>query len=564
MKISNKILEGYENTNLIHYEESDSLPNRIEYDKLANSKVVGVLKSNRYVNGKLEQIYSTNENHVGVIAATRLGKTTSYVIPTIISFAMQKVKKSMIISDPKGELYRYTAATLEKQGYKIKLINFRDHHCSECWNPLTPIFRKYRKAVNIENEVGVTETEDGLAFLFRDVAYHNQKELDKAVELAKNMLIDEVGNYIDNIASMFIVVESQKDPYWDNAAREVFKAFLWAMLEDSDNAENPITEDTFSFSTILNMQSMMQLGRGVGFEDKGYFTSRSKNSRAYQIVQNTLINNGDTTRACIMSVLNTKLAIFFECAMRVITSCNSFDMSELVDGPIAIFVNYRDELKVHYKIISLFIQDAYRYLIEHANENDGKLDVPFYFILDEFGNFPAITDFDTTISACAGRNIFFILIIQSYAQLDNIYGNASAEIIRDNLNMHVFMGSNNPETLEMFSKECGLKTRISPLSALNGNSEEIEQYNLETIPIVPKSMLSHLVAGECIITEANCGYVMFSKLERYYLLNEMNDLPLSTEKEYKSNINPFDSKYIYHYKKLTLPFKQKKFTFDWE
>lgn len=516
------------------------------YTDLENREVVGVLKCNRYVDGKLMQIYSTVENHVAVIASTRLGKTTSYVIPTIISFAKQKIKRSMIISDPKGELYRYTAATLRAQGYKIKLLNFRDYLHSECWNPLTPLFRKYRRAVSVADEVKLVETENGARNEFRGIVYENQQELNRAVELAGNMLMDEVGNDIDTIAAMFMATQDLKDPYWDNSAREVFKAFLWAMLEDSNKEENPITEDTFSFSTILTIMFTMQSGKGRSFEDEGYFTKRPQTSRALQLVKDVLINNGDTTRACIMAVFNTKLAIFRECAMRLITSCNSFEMVELAEGPTAVFIDYRDELKVHYQIISLFIQDAYRYLIEQANNNpNGKLDVPFYFILDEFGNFPAIKDFETTISACAGRNIFFILIIQSYAQLDNVYGSAVAAIIRDNLNMHVFMGSNNPETLEMFSRECGQKTRISPLSALNGSKEDIETFQIETIPVMPKSVLAHFEPGECIITEANSGYVLYSKLERYYLLNEMKDLPLASEKEYQCSVNPFDKRYTY-------------------
>ncbi len=559
MKASNMILQGYENTRLIHYSEASQLPNRVLYEELPEREVAGVLKGNRYVDGKLEQIYSATENHVGVIAATRLGKTTSYVIPTILSFAKQKVKRSMIISDPKGELYRYTAATLKNEGYKVKLFNYRDYCHSECRNPLTPLFRKYCRAISVPDEVTLVETENGPRNSFRGIVYEDQQELDEAVESALSMYMDEVGNDIDTIAAMFMPTESLKDPYWDNSARELLKAFLWAMLEDSEKKDNPITEETFSFSTILTLQLQIHAERR-DFEDGGYFTGRDPSSKAYQIAKDTVINNGDVTRACIMAVFNTRLAMFRECAMRLITSCNSFEMSELSEGPIAIFIDYRDELKVHYQMISLFIQDAYRYLIEKANDMpNGKLSVPFYFILDEFGNFPAIKDFETTISACAGRNIFFILIIQSYAQLNNVYGPAVAEIIRDNLNMHVFLGSNNPETLQAFSRECGQKTRISPLSALNGSKESIEQYQIETIPVMPKSVLAHFEPGECIITEANSGYVFYSKLERFYLLDEMKNLPLSSEKEYECAINPFDRRYVY---RLPQTKKAKNSVFD--
>lgn len=552
-----KLLDGYENTDYIHYSESAALPNTLAYADVEKKAVTGVLKACWHKDGRLMQTYTEQENHVGVIAATRLGKTTSYVIPTILSFSRQPVKRSMIISDPKGEIYRLTSNTLRARGYRVVLLNFRDYVHSECWNPLTPIFRKYRKAADIYDEVGVVDTDNGPRNIFRETVYEDQIELEQAVELAKAMLLDEVGNDIDTLAAMFMPTVSLKDPYWENSARELLKAFLWAMLEDSDKHINPITEDTFSFNTILRILGTIHSGKGTTFTDGGYFRDRDENSRAYQLAKNTVIENGDVTSTCILAVFNTGISVFRDCAMRLITSCNSFAMSAFNDGPVAIYINYRDEVKVHYQIISLFIQDAYRYLIEQATDKpNGKLDVPVYFILDEFGNFPAIKDFETTISACAGRNIWFILIIQSYAQLNNVYGAAVAEIIRDNLNVHIFLGSNNTDTLESFSRECGQHTRISPLSALNGKGADIDNYHIETIDLVPKSKLSHFRPGECIITEANCGYVMFSKLERYYLCDEFKDLEPASEKEYKCRVNPFDKRYTY-----TLP-KRKRNPFD--
>ncbi|MCH5155869.1 MAG: type IV secretory system conjugative DNA transfer family protein [Clostridiales bacterium] len=549
MKYSNSLLKGYEDMRLVGYADAE-LPNTVCYDELPERYMTGVLKMNRHKDGKLIQTYSATESHVGVIAATRLGKTTSYVIPTIVSFARQKVKRSMIISDPKGELYRSTSQTLREQGYDVKLLNFRDYVHSECWNMLTPIFRKYQTANNIATQVTSFVENGEYKYKFFGKIYTDENELERDVVLCSDMLLDEVGNDIDMLCSMFITTEKLQDPYWEDSARELLKAFLWAMLEDSDeSAANRITEETFSFSTILTILAQFRDDNGTHYNDSGYFSSRKASSRALQLAKNNLLENASNTRKCVVATFNTKMAVFRECAMRLITRCNSFDVEGICDKPTAVFINYRDEVKVHYQVISLFVQNAYKYLIERANASgNGKLDVPFYFILDEFGNFPAIRDFETTISACAGRNIFFILIFQSYAQLNRVYGADVAEIIRDNLNMHVFFGSNNPATLRAFSEECGEYTRISPLSALNGNGDGMEQFSIETIPLVTKSRLSHFAAGECIITEANSGYVMFSKLERYYECNEFAGLPESAEANYACNVNPFDKRYVYQIK----------------
>ena len=553
MKCVNRLVEGYEDSKLLHYADLvKTSPQLVPYSDLQNREVQGVLKACLHIDGEMYQMYTPQENHVGVIAATRMGKTTQYVIPSILSFSRAKNKRSMVISDPKGELYRLLSQTLRDEGYKVKLINFRDFLHSEYWNPLTPIFDKYIKAYHLEDEVEVVQTERGLRNKFLGVVYEDQARLDTAIKQMKNVAMEDVANEVDNLATRFIAIDSPREPYWSESARDLLKAGVWAMLEDINPPEGivPINRDTFSFKTLLSIMDNMRDEEGTYYNDEGYFSDRPQDSRAYILAKNCILENGRPTRKCIVSQFNTGLSIFKTSTVKLLTSCNSFSFDELTDEsqPVAVFVSYMDELKTHYKIISSFVQSAYNHLIQYANNKpSGKLDTPFYFILDEFGNFPAITDFETVISACGGRNIFFILILQSYAQLNNVYGRDIAEIIRDNLNVHTFIGSNNPPTLSDFSRECGEFTRIAPISALNGSNKEIEHYNIETIPLVPKSMLSRLQVGECIVTEANCGYVMLSKMERYYMCKEFDSLVTSSANDYKSDVNPLDDKYAYKY-----------------
>lgn len=584
MKYINQVLQTYENTKLIHYdkpEEWDSLKKKYLYDELSDKEVAGVLKGCMYVDNKLTQFFSNHDSHVAVIAATRQGKTTSYIIPTILSFIKQKIKKSMIISDPKGELYRLTAQTIREHGYKVKVINFRDYLHSETWNPLTPLFKKYRKAKQLEldaidqvkntiiKQIMDTEvsrlspnsnimTYNGQTYstakslrgaVEKEAKAQAEKELPHDVKQRVATIMGEVANDIDSIALMCLPDDNRRknsDPYWKNAARELCKGVLWGMLEDSSDEENPITEDTFSFNSLISITDKISASK-ESIDDNGYFSKRDPaTSRAYKAVKNIILFNANSTASCVVSEFNAEIAMFKDENIRYVTCCNSFNIEELTEEPTVIFIEYRDELKSHYRVISLFVQHAYTYLIHKATQMpNGMLSIPFYMILDEFGNFPHIKDMDTVISCCAGRNIFFILAIQSYAQLINVYGVEVAEIIKDNLNVHVFLGSNNPATLEAFSKECGMITRVKLTSALNGNGENIENYDIETVAAVPQSKLAHFEAGECIITEANCGYVMYSKLERYYKINEMNSLPRADINDYKSDIDIYSPKYTY-------------------
>ena len=559
--LNNDFFNAYENRQLLNCGADGDRLNWVAYDELPQSDARGVLKADTYRNGKLMQAYSKEENHTLVVAATRLGKTTSYVIPAIISNARRKLKRSMVISDPKGELYRITSQTLRDEGYRVILLNFRDYMHSECWNVLTPIYRKYQHAISLRDQVEAVDTPKGPRNKFRGKIYSKRSELERDIDMYERMELESVSKDIDDLAAMLIVTHRTDDPYWEDSARGVLKSFIWALLEDSneellnerdecDFQKQLITEDTFSFRTIFSIYSGFRDSNESRYDDGGFFTKRKPDSRAYLLAKNNFIENAPNTRKCIMSSFDSKMSIFRDSTISQITSCNSFDFDSLVDGPVAVFIDYRDEIKAHYQVISLFVQNMYKMLIERANNlPGGKLPVPFYFMLDEFGNFPALRDFDTTISACAGRNIYFTLVIQSYAQLNNVYGKDVAEIILDNLNVKIFLGSNNYDTLQQFSRECGEMTRISPLSALNGSGSEIEHYELETIPLITRSRLSCFEPGECVVLEANCDHVLFSRLERYYLCPELSSLSTASEHEYTCSVNPLDERYLFTLKK---------------
>ncbi len=545
----NELIKDYDNMGFYSYKDDFKGMPGLVWNDGQKSDAVGVLKANYRVNGKMRQIFSNQDNHSVIVAGTGLGKTSQFVIPYIKNLPSRNAKTNLVISDPKGEILANCGNDLKAAGYKILLLDFRDSLKSECWNPLTPIFRKYQKAFNVAEEVEVVDTPDGPRNKFMGRVYNDQRKLDRDLEQRKQIVLQDVACDVDTLANILIVESGAvNDKMWDAGAKDVLKAFMWGMLEDSRPetciAKDLVTEDTFSFETLLSISNM--LAGGSSDNDHGYISNRDRSSKAMYYASNTLMLNANVTRAGFMSDFNSHMNVFKEAAVSTITRCNSFDFEDLLDGPVAIFINYRDEVKTSYTLISLFVQNLYIFLIKEANKhNRGMLPDPWYFILDEFGNFPKMMDFETVISACRGRNIFFTLVIQSYAQLEGVYGKNTAEIIKDNLNLHIFMGSNNVDTLEAFSKECGKITRISPMSAVNGKNEYIDNYQLETIPLMPMSRLAHLEEGECVITEANTGYVMLTKLERYYKTPEMNLYDLYDASGYHASVDPYDPKYRY-------------------
>ncbi len=492
--------------------------------------------------GKLDVTFIP-DSHVLAIGATRSGKTTGYVIPTLNILMKKKNKPNLVISDPKQELYSNYAEQFRQEGYDIKLLDFTNYSVSDCWNPLTKIFREYQKQFDVPELI---TRKRGLKkfFEFNGTEYDSYDDAEAAIREYKTACLDEAEKDLTSLCNMVVPVSpATKDPFWDCSARDLLHAILLGMLEDS-GYDGDITEDNFSFDTVLRIFDSFSDSVSDVY-DKGFFTNRSHHSKAYQLAGKCILEQAKNTRLCISSSFAAAISKFRDISIRRVTCTNTIDFETLDEGdrPTVIFLSYKDEESLHYEIISLFLSDLYTALIGVARKKNSKLDTPFYFLLDEFGNLPRFEDFDKVISACGGRNIWFLLILQSYAQLNNVYGRETADIIKDNLNVHIFFGTNNPQTKRDFSEECGHKTVISPISALNGKGESIVSYDKDTVALVPVSALNHIAPGECIITQMREN-VLWSRIERSYNCPEF--APCGKKSELSSNKVVFsDPKYRY-------------------
>lgn len=541
-----ELFKDYENAKLVTATEfaEKHKDSTIPFDALPAADMEGIpICVRRDADGQL-QVTFIPDTHLLAIGATRSGKTTGYVIPTLNVLLNKKNKPSIVISDPKQELYRANAKKFADKGYRVLMLDFTNYLHSDCWNPLTKYFRAYQKYLGVESLIEVVETKGGIKNRFQGVVYDSQEELDRAVMEMKERYIDEVEKGITALGLSAIPNTNAKDPFWDDSARDLLKALLYGMLEDSETGE--ITEYNYSFDTVMRIfDSFTDSDNNY---DGGYFTNRPiETSKAHQLARKCIIEQANTTRRCISSEFAAKMNKFRDTAVRRITCTNTFEMQELDDGePTVIFVSYKDEESLHYEVISMFLSNLYTELIGVARKKGTRLQRPFYFLLDEFGNLPKFNDFDKVISACAGRNIWFLLILQSYAQLNNIYGKETAEIIKDNLNTHVFFGTNNPETKREFSDECGRKTIIAPTSALNGSGESIERFDKDTVALVPVSALTKLTPGECIVTQMRED-VLWSRFERSYTCPEFESDCVNPD-DRTVNLRFSDAKFTYAHK----------------
>jgi type IV secretion system protein VirD4 len=346
------------------------------------------------------------EYHSLVIGTTGSGKTETIVKPMVN--LLGKKGESMIITDPKGEIYEYSAEYLKEQGYKIIVLNFRDPQNGNSWNPLTLPYRYYKSG-----------------------------NVDKSTEL-----LDDVGLNIIRDPN------NKSEPFWENSAADYFSGLALGLFYDAK-------EEEVNLNSINYMSTIGEERFATSTYIKEYFQLKGEASSPYIFASNT-INAPKDTQGGITSTFRQKIRLFSSREMlSEMLSYSDFDMRDIGKEKTAVYMIIHDEKTTYHSLATIFIKQCYETLVDIAKENGGKLPIRTNFILDEFANMPPLKDVDSMVSAARSRDIRFTFIIQNFAQLNDVYGKEVAEVIKGNCNNLIYLISTEMAALEEISKMCG-------------------------------------------------------------------------------------------------------------
>ena len=348
------------------------------------------------------------EYHNLVIGSTGSGKTQTIVKPMVNLLA--KKGESMIITDPKGEIYKYSASYLKEKGYKIIVLNFREPQRGNSWNPLT-----------LPNQ------------------YYRAGNKDKAIELLNDVAL--------NI--LYDPSNKSESDFWEKSAADYFSGLSLGLFQDAK-------EEEVNLNSINVMSTVGEERYAMGSNYiKEYFNMKGEKSNAYMFASST-INAPNDTKGGLLATFRQKIRNFSTGeALSEMLSYSDFNMRDIGNGKTAVFMIIHDEKKTYHPLMTIFIKQCYETLIDAAQENGGKLPVRTNFILDEFANMPPLKDVDAMVSAARSRDIRFTFIIQNFAQLNDVYGDNVAEIIKGNCGNLVYLISTEMKALEEISKMCG-------------------------------------------------------------------------------------------------------------
>lgn len=358
-------------------------------------------------NGK--EIWVDNgEYHNLVIGSTGSGKTQTIVKPMVNLLA--KKGESMIITDPKGEIYKYAASALKDRGYKIIVLNFREPAHGNAWNPLTLPYRYFKEG-------------------------NTDKSTELLDDVALNILYDQTK-------------KSSDSDFWEKSAADYFSGLALGLFYDAKEKE-------VNLNSINYMSSVGEERYATSNYIKEYFNLKGPESSPYIFASNT-INAPNETKGGILSTFRQKIRLFSSReSLSEMLAYSDFNMQDIGREKTAVFMIIHDEKKTYHSLMTIFIKQCYETLIDVAQENGGKLPYRTNFILDEFANMPPLKDVDSMVSAARSRDIRFTFIIQNFAQLNDVYGKEVAEIIKGNCGNLVYLISTELAALEEISKMCG-------------------------------------------------------------------------------------------------------------
>lgn len=357
--------------------------------------------------------------NVAVFGASGSMKSRAYARNVV--FQCVKRGESLIITDPKSELYADLCLYLQDNGYTVKVFNLINPENSDSWNCLAEI-----------------EGQELVAQLFCDVI-------------------------IKNTGSV------KADHFWDNSEMNLLKALVLYV----DQGFPPEGRNIGQVYKLLTMSSEKELN---GLFDLLPVTHPAK--APYNIFKQA----SDTVRSGVIIGLGTRLQVFQNRMIRQITSYNEINLTLPGREKCAYFCITSDQDSAFDFLSSLFMSFVFIKLVRYADKygDGGKLPVPVHILADELANGGCtIADLTKKISTIRSRKLSISCIFQNLPQMQNRYPLNQWQEIIGNCDTQLFLGCTDELTAEFISNRTGEVSVAVSSQAKQLNTWRVSDYTPE-------------------------------------------------------------------------------------
>ena len=332
--------------------------------------------------------------NIAVYGASGSMKTRAFCINRILQSAARG--ESLIITDPKSELYEKTSEYLRSKGYVVKVFNLVSPESSDSWNCLCEI-----------------EGDELMAQLFCDV------------------IIKNTGS-------------ERGDHFWDNAEMNLLKALVLYVEQGYPSDRKNIGE----VYRLLTLNSENELNT---LFDKLPISHPAK--APYVIFKQA----SETVRTGVIIGLGSRLQVFQNSKVKSITAYDEIDLELPGKQPCAYYCITSDQDSTFDFLSSLFLSFVFIKLVRYADKNceGGKLPVPVHVLGEELTACGVIPDLSRKISVIRSRNISMSCVFQNLAGLQNRYPYNQWQEILGNSDIQLFLGCVDELTAKYISDRAG-------------------------------------------------------------------------------------------------------------
>ena len=323
-------------------------------------------------------------------------KTRSFCVNRILQAAVRG--ESLIISDPKSELYEKSSEYLRDQGYCVKVFNLVNPENSDSWNCLSEV-----------------EGQELMAQLFVDVI---------------------IKNTINN---------GKGDHFWDSCEMNLLKALV-LYVDQSYAEQNRNIGEVYRLLTLSGESDLDSL-----FEN---LPPTHPAKAPYSLYKQA----SDTVRSGVIIGLGSRLQVFQSELIKKITTRDEIDLELPGQERCAYFLVTSDQDSTFDFLASLFLSFCFIKLVRYADKNceGGKLPVPVHVLGEELTACGTIPDLSRRLSVIRSRNISMSCVFQNLAGLQNRYPLNLWQEILGNCDAQLFLGCTDELTAEFISSRTGL------------------------------------------------------------------------------------------------------------
>lgn len=499
--------------------------------------------------GKFKNVYYDNKSpHYVLIGSTGSGKSITVSIPMCIQFATAKEKHSVVLTDPKAELFKTTGKIFEDNGYNVVTIDFRNPTKSSKINIMQPIIDEWKEhciydknmmfflsyfiksnKIIIEKMFNNKKYQEQIIDKYKLVDYiievikNNQEELEKNIKnkkyfdnysymeykseklkeylnnLSNLEILDkikemqnnssnhqaEANHLVISLANLIFTEKESKDPFWINSSKQLFIGLAGIFLEDYK--KGLIDENKINIASIKKFQNSSLI------KENQMYLQRNLNTRSYGNLSKdyltSILSSAENTYKSVTAVFGEKMSIFDDLNVENVTSISEFNFTDVGRKPTALYIIVPDEDKSYYQLVTIILGMLIKDLSKFANmpENNGTLPVKVEWILEEFANMPPINDIHVSVSVARSRGMRYIFFIQSFAQLDQIYGKEIASIIIDNSAL-CYLKTNSVECAQIIEKKLGKATITT--NSLSTSTDPFKISGNQTTSLLGRELLT--------------------------------------------------------------------------